>query len=105
MKQLIVFFIIGVIALCSPGASAQTNYITDNVEIMMRSGPSSKNKIIKILESGDRVTIINNDVGNGHSEVKSSSGAIGYVLTRYLSETPSARNQVKRLQSQLSIAG
>ncbi|MCH2189719.1 MAG: TIGR04211 family SH3 domain-containing protein [Gammaproteobacteria bacterium] len=102
MKQLIVFFIIGVIALCSPGASAQTNYITDNVEIMMRSGPSSKNKIIKILESGDRVTIINNDVGNGHSEVKSSSGAIGYVLTRYLSETPSARNQVKRLQSQLN---
>lgn len=101
MKHLNAFLFLIVTTLYSLSAGAQTNYVTDIVEIMMRSGPSSKNKIIKILKSGDRVTVIKEDKANGYSEVKAASGVTGYVLARYLSDAPSARNQVKRLQSQL----
>ena len=82
-------------------AQAQVKYVTDSVEIMMRSGPSSKNKITKILKSGDSVSVVQSDAGNGHSLIRSAAGETGYVLTRYLSGTPSARSQLRRLQGQI----
>ena len=101
MKQL---FIVAVVFLIAPSfisANAQTRYVTDSLEIMMRSGPSSKNKIVKVLKSGEPITLLEADAGGNHSHVRAGSGTTGYVLTRYISEEPSARNQVKRLQSQL----
>lgn len=68
----------------------------------MRSGPSNKNKIIKILESGDRMDIIQADVGNNHSEVRIADGTTGYVLKRYITDTPSAKSRVASLESKLA---
>lgn len=82
-------------------AYAQTQYVTDNVEIMMRSGPSNKNKIIKILQSGQPLEIIVEDAGNGHSQIRTDKGDVGFVLTRYISDTPSARDRVTALQARL----
>lgn len=67
----------------------------------MRSGPSNKNKIIKVLKSGERMQVVSLDAGNGHSEVRIVGGDTGFVLTRYLSDVPSARDRVARLEAQL----
>lgn len=101
MKHLSIVAVSLLLTLSSFTALSQTRYVTDSLEIMMRSGPSSKNKIVKVLKSGEPITVLEADAGGNHSQVKSASGTTGYVLTRYLSDTPSARNQVKRLQSQL----
>lgn len=82
-------------------ARAETNYVTDNFEVMLRTGPSIQNKIVKPLSSGTRLEILSNDAGNGHSQVQVSSGEIGYLLTRFISDKPSARNRVRRLENQL----
>lgn len=67
----------------------------------MRSGPTNKNKIVKVLKSGERMQVLNQDAGNGHSEVKTSKGDTGFVLTRYLTQEPSARARVTTLEAQL----
>lgn len=80
---------------------AQTRYVTDEFKIMVRTGPSGKNKIIESLESGASLQVLREDSGNGHSQVQTASGKIGYVLTRFLRDTPSARSRVNYLEGQL----
>ncbi|MFT5611287.1 MAG: SH3 domain protein [Arenicella sp.] len=88
--------------LLVPAAYAQTKYVTDDFEVMLRTGPSIQNKIVRPMRSGTRIEVLHVDAGNGHSQVQTSSGEIGYLLTRFLSEKPSARNRVSRLESQLA---
>ena len=87
--------------LISP-ARAETNYVTDNFEVMMRTGPSVQNKIVKPLPSGTRIEVLRTDSGNGHSQIQVASGEIGYILTRFISDKPSARNRLVRMQKQLT---
>lgn len=83
-------------------ANAQTQYVTDDFEVMLRTGPSLQNKIVRSMPSGTRVQVLRRDSGNGHSQVQISSGEIGYMLTRFLSDRPAARNRVKSLENQLA---
>lgn len=87
--------------MISAVVEAQTRYVTDEFKIMVRTGPSGKNKIIETLDSGNSVQVLNEDSGNGHSQVQTASGKIGYVLTRFLSSTPAARSRVIYLENQL----
>jgi len=102
MKHIVLTAIVFGVTIYSSISSAQSGYITDSLEVMMRSGPSNKNKIIKILESGDRMDIIQADVGNNHSEVRIADGTTGYVLKRYITDTPSAKSRVASLESKLA---
>ena len=68
----------------------------------MRTGPSVQNKIVKPLPSGTRIEVLRTDSGNGHSQIQLSSGEIGYILTRFISDKPSARNRLGRMQKQLT---
>jgi len=88
-------------AFFSAAAVAQTRYVTDEFKVMLRSGPSVKNKIIDSLKSGTRLEVLREDSGNGHSQVQTSGGKIGYVLTRFLVPNRSARSRVKYLEGQL----
>lgn len=91
-----------VIGLSIPLSSfAQSSFVTDDFEVMLRTGPSVQNKIVKPLRSGTRITVLNEDAGNGHSQVQTSGGEIGYILKRFISQQPSARNRVRRLEAQL----
>lgn len=83
-------------------AQAQTRYVTDEFEIMMRTGPSIQNKIVRALKSGTRIEVLREDSGNGHSHIKTAQGEIGYVLTRFLSPNQSAKSRVAYLERQLS---
>ena len=83
-------------------AKAETNYITDDFEVMMRTGPSIQNKIVVPLQSGTNIEVLRIDAGNGHSQVQTSSGEIGYLLTRFISDKPSARNRLSVVENQLA---
>jgi SH3 domain protein len=104
MKKLkvITLILIAVTALsASAMVAAQTRYVTDDFKVMLRTGPSVQNKIVDSLNSGTRLEVLREDAGNGHSQVQTSSGKIGYVLTRFLSDNRSARSRLKYLESQL----
>jgi SH3 domain protein len=99
LKQ--VCLIVLLVMLATP-AKAQTNYVTDDFEIMFRAGPRVQNKIIRPLRSGTLLEVLDDDAGNGHSQVKTSRGEIGYVLTRFISDSVPAKNQLGRMEERLA---
>jgi len=82
-------------------AFAQTQYITDEFDIMLRVAPSIGSKIIKPLPTGTPMTVIITDAGKAHSQVRTADGLVGYVLTRFISPNQPAKIQVARLKKQL----
>jgi len=92
-RILISLFII--IPLLAPFVSqAQTTrYVSDELDIMMRNGQGVKFAIKRVLTSGTRLEVIETDP-TGYSKVKTSKGVTGWVLTRLLSNQPSARDRL-----------
>jgi len=89
--------------LCMPFfAYAQTTrYVSDELEITMRNGQGVKFGIRKMLESGTRLDVLETDPA-GYSKVRTSEGVEGWVLTRYLSNSPSARDQLEASQQRVA---
>ncbi|MEM9404060.1 MAG: TIGR04211 family SH3 domain-containing protein [Pseudomonadota bacterium] len=85
-------------------AWAQSAWVTDQFEITLRTGPSTSNAIRLSLSSGSRLEILEEDAASGYTRVRTSGGTEGWVLTRYLMDEPSAREQLTELTSQLSSA-
>lgn len=82
--------------------SGQTQYVTDVFEITMRRGPSTQNAIVRMLESGTPLTVLEQDAASGYSRVRlTTSETEGYVLTRYLMTAPAARSQLGSLRSRV----
>lgn len=76
-------------------------WVTDEFEITMRKGKDSRQAIIRMLPSGTRVELLESDREAGYSYVRTSSGAEGWVLNRYLLRSPPARVTLPDLQSRL----
>ena len=83
-------------------AQAQTTrYVSDKLEITMRNGQGVKFNIRKMLESGTRLEVLETDPA-GYSKVRTTDGVEGWVLTRYLTNTPSARDQLEASQKRVA---
>lgn len=94
MKKIITAFFIALPLLASLTVSAETTrFVSDELEITMRTGQGVKFGIRKMLSSGTRLEVIETDPA-GYSKVRTANGVDGWVLTRYLSNTPSARNSL-----------
>ena len=98
MLRLIPVFLILLCASVSSQAS-QTRYITDDFEVTLRSGTSTTNSIVRLLRSGEAVTLLEQDPVSQYSLVESEDGKQGYVLTRFLADTPVARQRLQELES------
>ncbi|HEX5418916.1 MAG TPA: TIGR04211 family SH3 domain-containing protein [Gammaproteobacteria bacterium] len=81
--------------ICMPlAALCQTkDYVSDDIPITLRSGPSLQNKIVRMLSAGDEVEVLSADKDSGWSQVRlPSDGTEGWLLTRYLTAQPIARD-------------
>lgn len=85
-------------------ASAQTRYVSDELTITVRTGPSTQNAIIRNLTTGDAVTVLEQSDDGNYVRVRTETGVEGWVLGRYLTDTPVARDQLATAQRQLTQA-
>lgn len=85
-------------------ASAEPAWVSDEFEIMLRSGPSTSNAIQLMVGSGTQLEVLELDRESGYSRVRTGGGTEGWVLTRYLMNEPSAREQLATLTSRLTNA-
>ena len=100
MKKLV--FLFTFLALASaPAASAATRYVTDDFKITMRSGKSTSHKVVKTLSSGTPVEVLSEDEDAGYTEIRTADGTVGFVLSRFLMNTPSARDRLAEAEAQL----
>jgi SH3 domain protein len=65
----------------------------------MRSGTSTSNSIVRMLRSGEAVTVLEEDLETKYSLVETGAGKQGYVLTRFLMPIPAARQRLEDLEA------
>jgi SH3 domain protein len=83
---------------------AEDVWVSDQFEVMLRTGPSTSNAIERVLSSGTALEVLETDAEAGYSRVRTEAGTEGWVLSRYLMGEPSAREQLARLTGQLTDA-
>jgi SH3 domain protein len=94
LKQII---LIGVIlTLFSAIGFAESMYVTDVIKLTLRSGPSTEYKILAVVESGQKVEVL--EPGEDWSLVRLPDGKEGYMLTRYLISEPTSSVLLEQLQ-------
>lgn len=82
-------------------ANGATRYVTDELWLQLRTGPSSEYRIIKAIKSGDRLAELEVDKETGYSKVRTDKGVEGWVLTRFLNKTPIAKLQLARAEKKI----
>jgi SH3 domain protein len=94
-----------VAAILAPtGVHAQTRYVSDELVITFRSGPSSQNQIIRNLSSGTRMEVLEELPDEGYSRVRLSDGTEGWVLTQYLQTMPTATQRLAAAENERAAA-
>jgi len=96
--------LLGLGLFLSASALAESVWVSDQFEVMLRTGPATSNAIERMLTSGTQLEVLEQDRDSGYSRVQTQAGTEGWVLTRYLMQEPSAREQLATLSSQLSSA-
>ena len=97
--------ILTVIMVCGyTQAHAETRYVTDQFKVMMRSGEGVQHKIVRTLPSGTPLEVQATNSETGYSQVRTENGAVGYILTRQLMGSPSARDRLAATEAKLNAA-
>jgi len=74
-------------------AEAQTRYVTDRTQVELRRGPSTEYRILRYLEAGDRVEVLEQNEQQGFSRVKVGD-TDGWIPTASLVAEPVARERL-----------
>ena len=86
-------------------AQAQTRYVTDRTIVEIRRGPSTEYLILRNLEAGERVEVLEQNEEAGYSRVRvADQGTEGWILTRFLSAEPIARERLAVAERGLAAA-
>ena len=88
--------------LCSAAVAANTAYVTDELEITLRTGESTGHRIVRMLPTGEKLTVLGTNPDSGYTKVRTSTGAVGYVLSRQLVDTPVARDRLAAAEAEVN---
>jgi SH3 domain protein len=83
-------------------ALAETRYVSDNLEITMRSGKGTSYGITRMLRSGTPVEVIEEDKEAGYTHVRVKGGKEGWVLSRFLMKGQAARDRLAAAEKSLA---
>lgn len=72
-------------------------YVSDILKLTLRTGPSTENKILAVLESGQTLDVVK--VGDEWSQAQLPDGKEGWVLSRYLTPHETNNIKLKRLEA------
>ncbi|MFA7387416.1 MAG: TIGR04211 family SH3 domain-containing protein [Thiohalobacteraceae bacterium] len=83
-------------------AQAERRFVTDELEVDLRSGTSTQHRILRMLPSGTALETLEVDADSGYTKVRTPGGVDGWILTRFLSRTPSARDRLAETEKKLA---
>jgi len=99
MKRLITQHLFIFLSLMATLSWADTRYVTDEFKVTLRTGMSTSNSILTMLNSGEAVKIIEQDDATKYTLVETKNGKQGYILSRFLDTQPSGRQLYSQLQT------
>ena len=97
-----VLFIVSLSLMVTGTAFAETRYVSDTLEITMRSGKGTSYGITRMLRSGTPVEVLDVDQKTGYSHVRTKSGKEGWVLSRFLMKGRAARDRLAAAEKSLA---
>lgn len=96
-----------VVLLCLAGfahaeqGSGPVRYISDELVVTLRKGEGMESQVSALVKAGTRVELL--DAGSeGYAKVRVAPGREGWVLAKYLSNEPPARERVAALSAKLA---
>jgi len=106
--------LLGLVASIPLVAFAETAYITEKLEVPVRSGESREYRIIRYLQAGAQVEMLQT-YESGYTKIRDERGREGFVLGRYLvdrapsfviagrleAEVAKQRETIKRLEQDI----
>lgn len=94
MKRLLfsTLLVIGAVHAAEP---KKTVYVTDTHIIALRSEESNKGALVRSLETGTPLTVLETSKKSGYSRVRLEDGTEGYILTRNTMREPPSRTQLE----------
>ncbi len=87
-----------VVLLGAENLFARTVFVAERQEITQRSGPSTDHRVMKMLPTSMRLTVL--DEGDGWLRVQAPDGSMGWVLQRFTSPELPSSIQLERLQQE-----
>ena len=88
--------------LMATSAMAESVYVSDTLEITMRSGKGTSYGITRMLRSGTQLEVLSVDKKSGYTQVRTKSGKEGWVLSRFLMKSPAARDRLADAEQKLA---
>jgi len=83
---------------------AETMWVDDELIIQLRTGQGNQYRILRGLETGTPVEVLEVNEETGFSKVETRDGLQGWVTTHYLSPEPVAEQKLAELQKQWQSA-
>ena len=84
---------------------AQTRYVSDSIPVEIRRGPSTEYLILRNLLAGEAVEVLEQNEEAGWSRVRVlDQGTEGWILTRFLTAEPIARDRLAGAERNLTAA-
>ncbi|MFZ2450418.1 MAG: TIGR04211 family SH3 domain-containing protein [Methylovulum miyakonense] len=93
MKKILTSLVI--ISLSAGIARAETVYVTDNLNLSLRSAPDNEARVVKLLPTGTQLTVIGEKTKSGFTPVRTNDGAEGFIQTRQTMKEPPARDVIE----------
>lgn len=78
---------------------AETMYVTDKIEIMLREGRGMEHRIVGVARSNDPVEVIATE--GEYAQIRLSNGQEGWVLSRYLTASLPKTMVIENLTKEL----
>jgi SH3 domain protein len=97
-----IFFLVSCLLILSGNAVAETRYVSDTLEITLRSGKGTSFGITRMLRSGTPVKVLDVDKKSGYTQVRTNSGKEGWVLSRFLMKGQAARERLATTEKSLA---
>jgi SH3 domain protein len=97
-----IFFLVSCLLMLTGNAVAETRYVSDTLEITMRSGKGTNFGITRMLRSGTAVEVLDVDKKSGYTQVRTNSGKEGWVLSRFLMTGQAARDRLATVEKNLA---
>ena len=96
-RSLLITLLVALAGMVGPANShAETAWISDNLTVPLRSGPSNAYRILhRGLPSGTRLEVLSRDADSGFVQIRTQRGTEGWLPAQYLVSQPIARDRLE----------
>ncbi|WP_028007307.1 TIGR04211 family SH3 domain-containing protein [Solimonas flava] len=84
--------------------SGTTQFISDDIAVVLREAPRNDAGSLGSLRSGQKVTVLETLGPDSFARVRTTDGREGWMTARYLSAQPAAKDRVAQLKADLDTA-